>query len=265
MKLLNTLLFTLIILFSNTYLFADLVTNKAVLSNDGSENLTAIATFPEPVKGDLYIATQINGEYIFYINEGSAFSTIPTPFRANSQFIEDIQVLDQPIKDMAPGHYPLFKIITRPETSPLDFNNWVGGIDGLSRINFSIGLSAEESNDIDGDGFPDDDMNRDGYRDLKASSLRGFSPETLSKTSLNFPSTYYIVKKVSGICKAFRVDNGVETFLISEGQQIGINSRTYTVGRENNQCWIYERIIIQIGGTIGDYLKKIGTEGQIIY
>ncbi len=265
MKLLNTLFFTLAIFFFNTYLLADLVTNKAVFSNDGSEHLTAIATFPEPVEGDLYIATQIDGEYIFHINEGSAFSTVPTPFRANSQFIEDILVLDQPIKDMVPGHYPLFKIITRPGSSPLDFNNWVGGIDGMSRINFSIGLSAEESNDMNGDGFPDDDMNRDGYRDSNTGSLRGFSPEILSKTSLNLPSTYYIVKKVSGICKAFRVDNGVETFLISEGQLIGIGASTYTVGRENNQCWIYERTYEVWGGDVEEVFIKVGTEGQIIY
>ena len=66
---------------------------------------------------------------------------------------------------MRPDHYPLFKIITQPNMNPLDFRNWVGGINGLSRINFSIGLSVEESLDHDGDGFPDDDLNHDGYHD----------------------------------------------------------------------------------------------------
>ena len=109
MKIFDTLLFAILILFFNSFLYADLVTNKAVLSNDGSENITAIATFPEPVEGDLYIFTRINGEYIFLINAGSEFSTEPTPFLSNSLFDENIVVLDQRVYNMTPGQYPLYR------------------------------------------------------------------------------------------------------------------------------------------------------------
>ena len=156
----------IILLFLNTQSFADLRTDRAVIKNDGSENIFAIASFSEPVEGDLYVATQVDGEIVFLINEGSEFSAEPAPFRADSQFEDDIVVLDQPVDGMVPGHYPLFKIITQPDTNPLDFRNWVDGINGLSRINFSIGLSVEESEDHDSDGFPDGDLNRDGYRDV---------------------------------------------------------------------------------------------------
>lgn len=149
----------------STIALADLRTDRAVVKNDGSEEIVAVARFSDPVEGDLYIATQIDGELIFIVNEGIELSPTPVPFRANGIFTDDIVVLNASALGILPGRYPLFKVVTLPGTDPLDFRNWVGGLNGLSRINFSIGLPTNESLDHDDDGFPDDDLNRDGYHD----------------------------------------------------------------------------------------------------
>ncbi len=165
MRKINLFVFLVILIILNTSVSADLRTDRAVLRNDGTEQIVAIARFQDPVEGDLYIATQVNGELLFISNEGNNFSSTPVPFRANSLFSEDIAVLNVRSQGIPPGRYPLFKVVTQPGTDPLDFRNWVGGLGGLRSINFIIGLSADESLDLDGDGFPDDDLNRDGFHD----------------------------------------------------------------------------------------------------
>ncbi|WP_174484235.1 c-type cytochrome [methanotrophic endosymbiont of Bathymodiolus puteoserpentis (Logatchev)] len=43
--------------------------------------------------------------------------------------------------------------------------NWVGGLGGLSSFQYSIGLPPSVTNDLNNDGFPDDDKNHDGFHD----------------------------------------------------------------------------------------------------
>ncbi len=164
MQKIKALFFLIILSLVSTDTLADLKTDRSVNRNDGTHRIVATARFLEPVTGDLYIATQVNGELRFII-EGGAFSLEPVPFRPNDVFSEDIPVLDLSGQGIPPGRYPLFKVVTQPGTDPLDFRNWVGGLNGLSRINFIIGLPVNESLDHDDDGFPDDDLNRDGYHD----------------------------------------------------------------------------------------------------
>ena len=165
MNKVNLFIFSVILCALSTDALADLRTDRAVLKNDGTGQIIAIARFLEPVEGDLYIATQVSGALVFIINEGTAFSSTPAPFRANSLFSEDIVVLNVRDQGISPGRYPLFKVVTQPGADPLDFRNWVGGLGGLRSINFIIGLSSDESLDLDNDGFPDDDLNRDGFHD----------------------------------------------------------------------------------------------------
>ncbi len=165
MNKVNLFIFSVILYASSTNALADLRTERAVFKNDGTGQIVAVARFQEPVEGDLYIATQVNGALLFIINEGTAFSSTPVPFRANSLFSEDIVVLNVRDQGISPGRYPLFKVVTQTGADPLDFRNWVGGLNGLRSINFIIGLSSDESLDLDDDGFPDDDLNRDGFHD----------------------------------------------------------------------------------------------------
>tara|TARA_R110002073_G_scaffold325653_1_gene504922 strand:- start:1748 stop:2494 length:747 start_codon:yes stop_codon:yes gene_type:complete len=159
------LILTVILSVFSTNLCADLKTDRAVVRNDGTEQVVAVASFQEPIAGDLYIATQVNGALLFILNDGKGFSTIPAPFQANSDFSTDLIVLDEPGQGISAGRYPLYKVVTQSDTDPLDFRNWIGGLNGLHSINFMIGLSSDETQDLDEDGFPDDDLNRDGFHD----------------------------------------------------------------------------------------------------
>ncbi len=161
----NLFIFSVILSVFSTNVWADLKTDRAVVRNDGSEQIVAIARFQEPIEGDLYIATQVNGALTFIANEGNSFSSAPVPFRANGLFSEDVVVLNISGLNVPPGRYPLYKVVAQPGTDPLDFNNWIGGLGGLRSINFIIGLPSDVTLDLDDDGFPDDDLNRDGFHD----------------------------------------------------------------------------------------------------
>ncbi|MBT3813447.1 MAG: hypothetical protein HOF98_11710 [Gammaproteobacteria bacterium] len=160
----TTLIYFLILSMVSATVLAELTTERSVISSDGTQQINAIAKFQEPVTGDLYIATQVDKELWFFIEDG-ALSLEPVPFRADSTFSGDINVLDLSGEGIIPGRYPLFEVVTQPNTDPLDFTNWVGGLNGLSRINYIIGLPVEESLDHDEDGFPDDDSDHDGFSD----------------------------------------------------------------------------------------------------
>ncbi len=142
---------------------AELQTDRAVI-NDSASRISATANFPTPVSGDLYVATQINGKYIFFTDKGEFLPTA-TPFSQNTEHVGKVTILDLPAEGSSPGRYPLYQVITNPGTDPLDFNNWVGGLGGLSKINFTIGLPTEQSGDFNNDGFADDDSNKDGFHD----------------------------------------------------------------------------------------------------
>ncbi len=153
----------LIILFViSTNILADLKTDRAVINNDGTEQIAAIVSFQESVTGDLYVATRVNGVLLFIVNEGSSFSSTAAPFKSNNLFSNDITVLNVSAHGIPPGRYPLYEVVTRSGADPSDSNNWLGG---LHSINFLIGLSSDETQDFDNNGFPDDDLNQDGFSD----------------------------------------------------------------------------------------------------
>ncbi len=144
---------------------AVLISDKAVVKNDGSEQVSVKVSFPTPVSGDLYVATQVNGQFFFLTNNGSEFTTNIVPLTSNMEYVGEHVLFDFSGAGIAPGRYPIYQVVTQPGTDPLDFTNWVGGLAGLNSFNFLIGLSPEITKDFDGDGFADDDLNRDGFHD----------------------------------------------------------------------------------------------------
>jgi len=147
-----------------TTAIADLHTSKAVLDNAGQDRIHAIVKFNNQVAGDLYVATLINGAF-YFLAENGQLGTDVRPFRQNQLFSEDITALDFATTGIVPGRYPLYQVVTQPGSDPLNFTNWVGGLSGLSVINFTIGLPSIEHGDLNNDGFADDDSNHDGFHD----------------------------------------------------------------------------------------------------
>jgi hypothetical protein len=115
------------------------------------DNVTATAGFPAPVTGDLYVATLSGGTFLFIGEEAAhattlsaflgALSTTPLAVQYNGHFTENVTVIDIPSATIPPGTYALYQVLTRPGTSVMDVNNWIGGLNSLSGIKFKINLA----------------------------------------------------------------------------------------------------------------------------
>ncbi|MCX7088602.1 MAG: hypothetical protein NTV00_11185 [Methylococcales bacterium] len=104
------------------------------------DTVKALVSFPAPVVGDLYLAVDLGGKYYFMAANG-ALSLDKVPFQKNGNFSADITVLDVASAGINPGIYPLYQVVTLPGADPLNFNNWIGGLNGLSHIDFAINLA----------------------------------------------------------------------------------------------------------------------------
>jgi hypothetical protein len=71
----------------------------------------------------LYIATEVNGELLFLVDEGNLFTTAIVPYCSNSHFSEDIDALNISGLGIAAGRYPLYQVVTQPGSDPLNFLN----------------------------------------------------------------------------------------------------------------------------------------------
>ncbi len=143
---------------------ADLKPERTVLPNDDSSAYARVdAEFNQPASGDLYLATQVNGQFLFFTRNGITNNV--EPLSRNGKYSGSVRVLDLPVQGVAPGRYPVYQVVTFPDADPFDFRNWIGGPGGLNVVNFQIGLPQSITGDFDNDGFPDDDANRDGFYD----------------------------------------------------------------------------------------------------
>lgn len=160
---------------------AHLSTDKTVIN--GSNKATITINFPTPISGDLYLATMVKGEYVFFADQGKTLTPAVRPYLRNSTYDKSIKALVVSSVGIAPDRYPLFQVVTKAGTDPMNFTNWVGGLAGLHKLNFTIGLSNSAAGDNNGDGFIDDDSDHDGYADNKGTSLCDSAKSNKSKSS----------------------------------------------------------------------------------
>lgn len=118
---------------------AHLSADKTVINKNTGKAIVSV-NFITPVTGDLYLAVSINGQLLFYADSGKTVSIKVVPFLRNANFKDAIQALTVSSEGVPPGVYSLYQVITRPDTDPLDFKNWIGGLAGLSTLNLSINL-----------------------------------------------------------------------------------------------------------------------------
>jgi len=121
--------------------WAQLSSSKLNVNSINSDKITAVASFPSPVTGDLYVAAQVGPGVLLFVGQGGVFSNTPLAYQTNATFSRDITVLDIPATGIPAGVYPLFKVVSQSGKNPLDVNNWIGGLAGLSQIDFSINLN----------------------------------------------------------------------------------------------------------------------------
>lgn len=139
---------------------AELKTDRAVINAD--ETISASANFSVAESGDLYVATKINGQLIFFANGGKDFTPKIIPFIRNGNYSGKVPLFNLSAQGVPAGRYPLYQVVTKPNSDPLDTKNWTGK---LNSINFMINLPISESGDLDEDGFAENDANHDGFYD----------------------------------------------------------------------------------------------------
>ncbi|BCG63593.1 MAG: hypothetical protein methR_P1321 [Methyloprofundus sp.] len=144
---------------------AEISTSKAVIKNDGTEHIAASVNYPTPVTGDLYVAIKVQGQLFFLTNGAQSFTQEIKPLHENQEYIGSIPLFYFSSAGVAPGYYTVYQVTTVPGATPLDPNNWIGGANGLSAVNFNIGLPTTINGDFNADGFADDDLNKDGFHD----------------------------------------------------------------------------------------------------
>ncbi len=157
--------------------FAELTIERSVISNPDLHRIVAHTNFPNSVTGDLYLATQVAGQFIFFANHGQNLTPSPTPYTQNTVLSGEMPLIDFSAIGVSAGRYPLFQVVTTPTSSPMIPANW---ITGLSVVNFNIGLPKQISADFDRDGFSYDDRNKDGFHD-DDNNKDGFHDDDINK------------------------------------------------------------------------------------
>jgi len=163
MKSKRLLLFFLLTAVAMPTWSGELYTPQTVLESD-NEQLVAKAKFDDPEAGDLYLATILGGKLWFLI-QGPSLTESIVPFIANDTFQGEYPLFSIEAGVLPAGNYPLYQVVTQPNSDPLNSDNWVGGSEGLNLLNFSLGLPKARHGDFNGDGFANDDRNRDGFAD----------------------------------------------------------------------------------------------------
>lgn len=120
----------------NSAAWAVLKVDKTVINSTTGSAVFRVS-FPEPIEGDLYLATLFNGQLYFFTNSGS-ISTAVTPYTKNSLFVQEQVVLTLSSEGVPLGVYPFFQLVAVPGKDPLDVRSWIGGLAGLSTINITV-------------------------------------------------------------------------------------------------------------------------------
>ncbi|NOT86518.1 MAG: hypothetical protein HOP02_17430 [Methylococcaceae bacterium] len=117
---------------------AQLITSKSVLNKTDSAVISA--KFDEAVTGDLYLTTTINGKLVFFADQGKTLTDKALPYQKEGVFNANLDVLTISAQDFPANQYTFYEVITTPGGDPLDFNNWVGGLNGLYSLTVDINL-----------------------------------------------------------------------------------------------------------------------------
>lgn len=136
----------------------ELYTPKAVL--EAGDKLEAEVRFNTAESGDIYIAVMLDGVLWFYSPQG--FTQTVQPFLSGQTFQGNYPIFSFAADGIPAGQYTLYQVMTLIDANPLDSSNWYGD---LHTLQFSVGLTAEQTGDFNADGFPDSDSNHNGIAD----------------------------------------------------------------------------------------------------
>lgn len=134
-------------------------TDRSVVGQN--DELVARLRFPAQDQGDLYVAAKIQGRLLFFGEDGQ-FHPEPVPYKRDGFFDQGQTetIMRFPGVVIPPGRYILYSAITDTGADVYDFSRWHGP---LAKQLFIVNEPSEQSRDFDGDGWPDDDSDHDGF------------------------------------------------------------------------------------------------------
>ena len=138
----------------------EIVTDHAVVREN--DTLEARLRFPGADQGDLYVAARIGGKLRFFGEDGK-FHSVPVPYKQDGSFDQEETIFRFPGMIVPAGRYILYAAVTDAGADVYDTSRWHGP---LARQLFIANEPDHMSGDHDGDGWPDDDTNHDGFSDM---------------------------------------------------------------------------------------------------
>ncbi len=159
--------------------FADVWINRSLVNT--GDTLTVKVVHPQSagVQGDVYTFFLLPGQ-----NLADAIpkddSGNPLPSLRNVDLGQTHTVFDLVVPSgLAPGRYFLVEIVTVPGGDPRNLSDWIGGVGAFNRVLFFLDDPVMPVYDRDGDGFFDDDANRDGFHDVLDDNYDGYYDDDL--------------------------------------------------------------------------------------
>jgi len=149
-------------LLNSSFINASELSANRSLFPENQGNINAKLILDQNETGDLYLAYRINEQGDFYFLDKKGFTFAVVPYENLNNFNGVIELPSVNTADIPPAQYQLYQVLVTTGTNALDPKNWIGN---LRSLNFSVGRANELENDLDNDGWDDDDDNHNGFHD----------------------------------------------------------------------------------------------------
>lgn len=156
------LLSFLLFISSPTFAAEATLTSPSVVLFQTETPFQLVLTTPTAVQGDLYLATVLSDQQLYFLTADMGLQTSPIAFAKNQSFSGQQTVLSIPYSSIPAGIYPVYQVITAVNQSPFDTTAWLTSVQNLQ---FTVGLPPHISHDENRDGIADSDCNGNGLAD----------------------------------------------------------------------------------------------------
>ncbi len=157
-------IFLIFFLFISSSTFAAEVTlsSPSVVLFQTDSPFKLVLTTPTAIAGDLYLATQLADQQLYFLTQEMGLQTTPVAFAKNQSFSGQQTILSIPYGSIPTGIYPVYQVITAVNQSPFETSAWLTSVQNLQ---FTVGLPPHISHDENRDGIADTDCNGNGLND----------------------------------------------------------------------------------------------------
>ncbi|ALG68967.1 c-type cytochrome [Beggiatoa leptomitoformis] len=214
--------------------------SPAVVLFQAEQPLQAVLVLPAPLQGDLYLATILSDQQLYFFTPELGLQTTPIPYAQNQTYTNQQILLNIPISFITTGIYPLYQVITASNQSPFDSNAWLMPVQSLQ---FSVGLPPHISHDENRDGIADSDCNANGIADDAVDCEKQILSETSLATFQSKGATLY-----QQYCSACHEDG----FLAAQFPELVKNSVNFVPAKKSIVSRLTDDDLAQIASYISN-------------